>query len=75
MKSFGSPKFNLSTTNLIKIEGDGYTVECRLKRTEIKFSIPKHLEGKDLQKESRKPEFEENLRQWIESKLQMKIVK
>ena len=74
LKSFGDPVYPLSTIRLLKIHSkDGYKINGKLGRKSIKLDLPKKLEHKDLNKESRKPEFEFYLKEWMSEKLDITI--
>ena len=72
MESFGEPIYNIDEVNLLKIESnDNYIIESRLKRTIIKFGIPKELENSDI--DYRKAEFEICLGKWLSNKFSIPI--
>lgn len=74
LKGFGNPIYSLKTIKLLRIDTkDGYKIESKIGKNIIKFALPKILEGKDLDKESRKPEFEIQLADWISQKLDIFI--
>lgn len=76
LTNFGKPVYDLDTTALLKIKtDDDHTIETRIGRTYIKFGMPKSLEGTKLDETTRKLEFEESIRKWIEEALQIKITK
>lgn len=69
LKSFGNPLYPLKTVTLIRIDSkDEYHIESRLNKNVIKFLIPKKFDGKNLDKETRKLEFERCLVSWMENK-------
>lgn len=74
--SFGSPKFDLNTVKLFKIETeDDYIIKTRLGSTLINLSFPKNLEGTNIVNNFRKIEFEAGIIKWLENKLDIKIIK
>lgn len=74
--SLGSPKFDLNTVKLFRIETeDQYAVKTRLGRNDIQLALPKELENTNIENNTRKLEFEEGLVKWLESKLNVTIVK
>jgi len=75
MESFGEPMYDIDEVNLLKIESDdNYIIEGRLKRTNIKFRIPKKLENTiNIDSNYRKAEFEICLGKWLSSKYNIPI--
>ena len=74
MKSFGESKFDLDVLDLLQIESpDNYTIKCKIGGNYISLSIPREFENKDLSK-SRKPEFENNIKNWLEDILKVSII-
>jgi len=70
MKGFGVPTYPLKAIKLLRIDTkDGYKIEGKMGKNTIKFAIPKHLEEKNLDKSSRKLEFEGYLKRWMTDKL------
>lgn len=74
LKSFGKPVYPLKAVSFIRIDsGDGYHIEAKLKSKIIKLVIPKKFEKTDLDKTTRKAEFEKQLIDWMSAKLKIQI--
>lgn len=75
MTSFGTPAYPLGSVRLLKIEStDGFRIEGKLEKNIIKFAMPKELDKTDLQKNSRRLEFDKKLAEWMTKKLDISIV-
>lgn len=73
-KSFGKPLYPLSAVRLFRIDcPDGHKVESKLGKNAVKLAIPKTLKGTDLDKTSRKLEFEKCLAAWVSEVLDIPI--
>lgn len=71
---FGEPVYPLKTIKLLRIDSkDGYKIESKIGKNAVKFALPKNLEGEDLDKASRKIEFETRLTEWMSEKLDILI--
>lgn len=76
LTSLGTPKYDLNTVKLFRIKtADNYALKTRLKSTVINLSLPKELQNTNIENNTKKLEFEEGLIKWLESKLQIKIVR
>lgn len=71
---FGEPVYPIKSVKLLRINSkDGYKIEGKIGKNAIKFALPKHLEKQNLNKVSRKLEFEQYLKEWMTNKLDIII--
>lgn len=74
LSNFGKPVYPIKTVKLLRINSkDGYKIDGKVGKNAIKFALPKHLEKKNLDKASRKLEFEKCLKEWMTNKLDITI--
>jgi hypothetical protein len=74
-KDFGTPKYNLDVTRLLRIDTpDAYHVEGKLETKTIKLIMPKSLEKEDINKILKKNLFEVCLAEWLSKTLNMVII-
>jgi hypothetical protein len=72
LKDFGDPDYNLDVVKFLEINSaDGHKIKTKVGSIYVKFGVPKELEN-NINK-SRKKEFEKNIANWIENKLDIKI--
>jgi len=75
-KSFGDPVYPLKSVSFVRINThDGFHIEGRIRAKVIKFVMPKKYEKYNINKISKKIEFEDCLLKWLEVKLNIKIAK
>jgi hypothetical protein len=74
LNGFGVLKYDINTTNLIKIVSvSGYNITARIGSKAIIFKFPKKYFWKKDPKLTRKDELEECICKWLEDKLSIKI--
>ena len=74
--SFGEPIYDLNLFTLLKMKSkDEYLIEGRLTATIIKFGIPKKLINTNLDKNSRKKDFESSLANWLSDKFNVSVTR